>query len=579
MDVAKRLLLRGGAPVPLTPKVFDTLLHLVQHQGEVVEKEELMRALWPDTIVEENNLSQNISTLRRVLGQGQADSRFILTVPGRGYRFVAELRGTVSEAPQPSRRVTLAVLPFENLGAGPERDYVADGLTEETIAALGQVDPEQFSVIGRTSVMKYKGTTKSLAEIGQELSAPYLIESTIRAEGERLRITSKLVRASDQVQIWSASYDGEPSSMLVFQQELSAAIAQQVHLRLSPERISALARRQTRNPEAYDFYLRGRHYWHQLSPQTSKRAIDNFSKATQLDPEYALAWSGIADTLASSPINGDVPAHAVWPKARDAAAHAVRAEPHLAEAQASLGFVKFWLDWDWPGAEKAFKQAILLDASYPLPYRMLGILYAHMGRHEEARPAIRRARELDPLVAVYQALSAQVAFMARDFAAAKQFARQSIVVDPEFWVGHMQLAQTCEQLGENDVALEALHVAARLSNANSKTMALRGYIFAKLGKKDQAEEVLKMLAGVSLDRFVPPYALGLIHAGLGQKHLALEWLERALAARDVHLTFLPVDPKWDSFRSDPQFAALLNRCQFMDPAQDQVQQSLSNLVP
>src|ERR1700676_50632 len=315
MEAEKRLLLRGGNPVPLTPKVFDTLLHLVQRKGEVVEKEQLMKAVWPDTIVEENNLSQNISTLRRVLGQDQTNHRYILTVPGRGYQFVAELVGSPSESPRPSVRVTLAVLPFDNLGAGSARDYLADGLTEETIAALGQVDPEHFSVIGRTSVMNYKGTSKTLAEIGRELNAPYLIESSIRAEGERLRITSKLVRASDQVQIWSASYDSEPSSMLVFQQELSAAIAQQVQLQLSPERISALARRQTRNAEAYDLYLRGRHYWHQLSVPTTKRAIESFTKATELDPEYALAWSGIADTLAATPINGDAPTLAIWPRA------------------------------------------------------------------------------------------------------------------------------------------------------------------------------------------------------------------------------------------------------------------------
>jgi DNA-binding winged helix-turn-helix (wHTH) protein/tetratricopeptide (TPR) repeat protein len=565
MEAEKRLLLRGGNPVPLTPKVFDTLLHLVQRKGEVVEKEQLMKAVWPDTIVEENNLSQNISTLRRVLGQDQTNHRYILTVPGRGYQFVAELVGSPSESTRPSVRVTLAVLPFDNLGAGSARDYLADGLTEETIAALGQVDPEHFSVIGRTSVMNYKGTSKTLAEIGRELNAPYLIESSIRAEGERLRITSKLVRASDQIQIWSASYDSEPSSMLVFQQELSAAIAQQVQLQLSPERISALARRQTRNAEAYDLYLRGRHYWHQLSVPTTKRAIESFTKATELDPEYALAWSGIADTLAATPINGDAPTLAIWPRAKEAAARAVRAEPNLSEAQASLGFVKFWLDWDWLGAEKAFRQAIVLDASYPLPYRMLGVLYAHSGRHEEARPAIRRARELDPLVAVYQALSAQVAFVARDFIAAKQFARQSIVIDPEFWIGHLQLAQTCEQLGENEQALEALHEASRLSNGNSKAMALRGYIFAKLGRKDEAAEVLTMLAALSRERFVPPYALALVHAGLGQKDFAMEWLERAWAARDVHLTFLPVDPKWDVFRAEPRFAALLSRCEFMAP--------------
>jgi tetratricopeptide (TPR) repeat protein len=158
-----------------------------------------------------------------------------------------------------------------------------------------------------------------------------------------------------------------------------------------------------------------------------------------------------------------------------------------------------------------------------------------------------------------------VAFVARDFIAAKQFARQSIVIDPEFWIGHLQLAQTCEQLGENEQALEALHEASRLSNGNSKAMALRGYIFAKLGRKDEAAEVLTMLAALSRERFVPPYAMALVHAGLGQKDFAMEWLERAWAARDVHLTFLPVDPKWDVFRAEARFAALLSRCEFMAP--------------
>jgi DNA-binding winged helix-turn-helix (wHTH) protein/tetratricopeptide (TPR) repeat protein len=566
LDANKRLLFRADAPIPLTPKVFDTLLYLVQRRGDVIEKEDLMKALWPDTVVEENNLSQNISTLRRVLAQGQPDSRYILTVPGRGYRFVAEIPEiTSSLEPESSPQVTLAVLPFENFGAGAERDYLADGLTEETVVALGHIEPEHFKVIGRTSVMKYKGTTKSLAEIGQELHAAYLIESSLRAEGGRFRISSKLIRASDQVQIWSACYDSEPSSLLVFQQELSSAIAQQIRLHLSPERFNAHARRQTKSAEAYDLYLRGRHYWHQLSPPTTKRAIEYFTRASQIDPNYALAWSGIADTLASTPINGDAPTLAIWPRAREAAERAVHAEPNLAEAQASLGFVKFWLDWDWPGAETAFRKAIALDANYPLPHRMLGILYAHMGRYSDAHPAIRRAREIDPLVAVYHALSSQVAFMGRDFVAAKQLARQAIVIDPEFWVGHLQLGQTCEQLAEHEEALQALNTAARLSNGNSKAMSLRGYLFAKLGKTDEARDALKMMQSLSRERFVPPYALALVHAALGEKDLAFECLDHALEARDVHLTFLPVDPKWDPLRPDPHFSALLNRCDFMSP--------------
>jgi len=558
VDAGKRVLLRKGEPVLLTPKVFDTLLYLVKNRGKVVEKDDLMLAIWPDTVVEENNLNQNISTLRRVLGENRGENRFIATIPGKGYRFIAPVETAAATAEIPSR-VTVAVLPFENLSADPEREYLADGLTEEAISTLGQIDPEHLSVIGRTSVMAYKRTTKSVAEIGRDLAAAYLIEGSIRAEGGHLRITSKLIRVSDQVQIWSASYDSEPSSMLAFQRELSAAIAEQVHVRLSPDRLSALARRHSRNAEAYDLYLRGRHFWNQLTPPATRRAIEYFGRAAELDPNYALAWSGLADSYSAGPINGDAPPLVVWPRAKEAAANALKAEPELAEVQTTLGFLKFWLEWDWAGAEAAFRTAVSLDPGYPLPHRMLGIVLAHMGRAEEARAAIRRARELDPLLAVHQALSSQVAFSGREYSEAAQFARQAIVVDPEFWVGHLQLAQALEQLGQSEQALEALTGAGRFSGGNSKVVALRGYIFAKMGRAGEAREVLRTLVAIARERYVPPYAMALVHAGLGEADDVFEWLDRSFNVHDVHLIFLPVDPKWDAFRFDPRFSAVLNR--------------------
>lgn len=575
MEAAKRRLLLKGEAVPLTPKVFDTLLYLVENRGKIVEKDELMQAIWPDTVVEENNLNQNISTLRRVLGENRGENRYIATIPGKGYRFIAPVDLVSAGTGELSSRATLAVLPFENLSADPDREYLADGLTEETIATLGQIDPEHLSVIGRTSVMSYKRTTKSLAEIGRELDAAYLIESSIRAEGGRLRIISRLIRVSDQVQIWSASYDSEPSSLLTFQRELSAAISEQVHLRLSPGHLNALARRHSRNAEAYDLYLRGRHFWNQLTPAATRRAIEYFAHAARLDPHYALAWSGLADAYSAGPINGDAPPQTVWPLAREAAANALKAEPELAEVQTTLGFQKFWLEWDWPGAEAAHRKAIALDPSYPLAHRMLGIVLAHMGRPEEARPAIRRARELDPLLAVHQALSSQVAFCGREYAEAVQFARQSIVVDPEFWVGHLQLAQVLEQLGQNEQALDALTSAGRFSGGNSKAVALRGYIFAKLGRVAEAREVLRTLVSIARERYVPPYAMALVHAGLGEPDDSFEWLDRSLDSHDVHLVFLPIDPKWDSLRSDSRFAALLKRAGLPMPVQPIVQATRS----
>ena len=562
LEAVKRLLLRNGTPVPLTPKVFDTLLYLVRHQGKVVAKNELMRVIWPDTVVEENNLNQNISTLRRVLGETRGDNFYIATIPGRGYQFIPAVE-TISEAAQePSLPVILAVLPFENLSAQPERDYVADGLTEELIASLGLIDPQHLCVISRTTMMAYKRTHKTLAQIAGELQAAYVIESSMRTEGQRLRITSKLIRVRDHAQLWSMTYDSQPGSILEFQQEISRTICEQVRLRLSPEHLTALARRHSRNAEAYDLYLRGRHFWNQLSPATAKRASAFFLQATHLDPLYALAWSGLADTYTASPINGDAPPLDVGPLARDAAAHAIAADPTLADAQTSLGFVKFWIDWDWPAAVLAFRKAIALDPNYSLAHRLLGIVLSHMRRSDEALAAIGRARQLDALLAGHYALSAQIAFSGRDFTAAERFARQAITIDSEFWIGHMQLGQALEQLGKGELALDTLNLAARLSGGNSKAISLRGYILARMGRTREAREVLRMLETLSNERYVPPFAQALVYAGLGEQTHTLQALERALQVRDVHLAFLPVDAKWDAFREDARFCSLLEACGF-----------------
>ena len=561
LDAGKLMLSRAGEQVPLTPKVFDTLLLLVKRKGEVLAKEELLRIIWPDTVVEENNLNQNISTLRRVLGESRGENRFIATVPGRGYRFIPEVQTVSVRSNGKSGQVRIGVLPFENIGAGPEREYLADGLTEETIASLGQIDPQHFSAIGRTSVMSYKRTTKTLTEIGKELDATYLVESSLRAEGHRLRITSKLIRVHDQLQIWSASYDSEPGSILTLQRELSIVIAEQIRLTLSPERLQALGRRQTQNAEAYDLYLRGRHFWQQLSPPTTRKAIEYFTHATDLDSRYALAWSGLADCYSSGPVHADTPPQVVWPRAREATGRALSAEPDLAEVQTSLGSLKFWLDWEWPAAEAAYRKAIELDPGYPLAHRMLGVALSHMARHEEAKVSIRRARELDPLYVMHQSLSSQIAFAARDYPLAIQFARQAIVVDPDFWIAQLHLAQVYIEMGKNDLALAALNNSGKLG-VNSKVVALRGYVFARMGQIEEANGVMNTLLSISQERYVPPYSMSIVHLGLGQHDQALQWLERCYEARDVHVVFLPVDPKWDPLRNDARFCALLQRCGF-----------------
>jgi TolB-like protein/tetratricopeptide (TPR) repeat protein len=564
LDVAAYQLRRHGRPVRLERRGMDLLVLLVERRRQLVTRLDIVDQLWgKDVFVDvETGINTVISKVRQALRDSPKAAAFVETVPGKGYRFIADVEVVRAVSPQPPANVILAVLPFENLAADADLEYLADGFTEEATTAVGQIDPDHLRVIGRTSVMAYKRTTKSLAEIARELGATYLIEGSIRAERSRWRITAKLIRMPDQVQMWSAFFDSEPSSMLEFQRELSTAIAEQIRLRLSPERLSALAKRHTGNTDAYDFYLRGRYFWSQLTPATNKRAIEYYERAIVLDSNYALAWSGIADASLASSINSDVPPLQIVPRAREAARRAVDAKPDLAEAQTSLGYLNFLLEWDWSAAESAFRRAIALDPSYALAHRMLGHVLSQTGRHAAARPVMRRAREVDPLYAMNHAMSSQVAFQTRDYPAAVEHARQTIIVDPDFWIGYVQLGQVYEQLGEADLALESLANAARLARGNSKVISFRGYVLAKLRRVDEARDVLRTLEAASRDRYVPPSAMALVHAGLGEGEAVFQWLNRAYDARDVHLIFLPVDPKWDDFRSDRRFETLLSRCGF-----------------
>jgi TolB-like protein/tetratricopeptide (TPR) repeat protein len=452
------------------------------------------------------------------------------------------------------------VLPFENLGNDPEREYLAAGLTEETGASLAQIDPGRLIVKGRT--LSYRDSKKSVAEIGQELAVDYLVESSVRAEGNRLRVTAKLIRVRDQEHVWSQSYEREPTSLLGLEEELSAAIAEQVHLRVLPDPAGRLGRRQSQNAEAYDAYLRGRYFENRRTPENNARAIQQYERAIALDPRYALAWSHLSLTYAGSTQNGDARPLDVWPRAREAADQAVRANPQLSEAQLASGYVSWVMDWDWRAAETAFRRAVELDPSNAAAHRTLGHALSQLRRQDEAKAAMRQARELEPLEPMSWALSAQVAYQAGDYSDAVEYARRAIRVDSDFWIGHIELAQAYAALGTSDLALEALTDATRLSGGNSKTISLRGYLLGAMGRANEAREVLRVLEARSRERYVPPYAIALVHAGLGEREAALAWLDKAYSARDVHLIFLPVDPKWDPYRADARFATLLARCAF-----------------
>jgi len=549
---------QGGQPVRMERRPLELLILLVECSPNLVRRAEIAERLWGRDVFVDIDTSVNtaVRKVRRALGDSTARPEYVVRVPGKGYRFAVPV-----ERDRATGLTRLAVLPFENLTGDPGREYLVDGFTEEAIAVLGQVDPERLVVVGRTSVMSYKRTSTALPDIARDLDVAYLLESSVRAEGPRVRVTSRLIRASDQVQVWSGAFDGEPASVIEFERELCAALAAQIRVRIAPGRIDALERRHSRDSEAYNLYLQGRYFWNQLTADTTRKAVECFVKAAARDPGYALAWSGIADAHASSPISGDTPPLVVGPMGMAAAERALAADAELAAAHTSMGSVHFFLTFRWLESERHHRRALELDPHYAHGHRMLGVLLSAMLRHDEALSEIRHARELDPLYVMHQSLSSQIAFSARQFDLAIQFGRRAVAIDPAFWIARLHLAQALVETGDDTEALESLDVAARLAG-NSKILSLRGYILGRRGRRDEARAVLRTLEEVGRERYVPPYAGALVHVALEEHDAALQALERALSVRDVNLLFLTADPKWDPLRGDERFAQLLTRCGF-----------------
>jgi TolB-like protein/Flp pilus assembly protein TadD len=562
LDPAAYQLCRDGVKLKLEHQAMDLLICLVERRGGLVNRQEIVDRLWGrDVFVDvEAGIHTAVRKIRKVLDEAESGIAYVETVARKGYCFAAAV--TVVSTGDISACV--AVLPVEPLDSNPDSGYLADGITEELIAALGQVAPRNISVIGRTTMMRYKGARQPLAVVAKETGASFLVESSLRSDATSIRLVSRLIEASSQTQLWCHSLDGERrESVLALQRELSSAVAAQVHAQLAPEQGDVIARRQTSNPAAYDLYLRGRYLWHQLSADTTKRALEHFQRATTLDSNYALAWAGMAVCFAAAPITGDASSLQVMVPARNALAEATRSDPSLAETHTAAGFVQFWLEWDYVRAEESFRRAVRLDPSDSAAHRTLAVMLAYQHRGEEAEAASRTACELDPLNAANFSLAAQVAFFARKWPEAAALARRAIQVDPTMWVGHLQLAQALERLGQYDEALQALQRAGPLSANNSKIAALQGYIYGVAGRTAAARQVLDELAQRRLHRFVPPYADSLVSLGSGDLEQAVRWLEQSIEVHDVHLSFLLADAKWDPIRErSPWFQQFLSRCGF-----------------
>ena len=594
LEPGRVALFRDGEEIPLRQRTFEVLTYLVRHSGRLVSKQELFESVWGDVAVTDDSLVQCLVDIRKALGSEQERVR---TIRGRGYVFEGAVpqdlqRSIPAAVPPPaiarasrpraialllagmtilgvgawligrSRGVpavsTLAVLPFVQTSAG-DPSNLGDGLHEDVVSALGQIDPERLRVLARRSTMTYVSAGKSAAQIGQELAADYIVEGVMREQGANWFIRFTVTHARDQVQVWSGTFDRDRSTLLSLQAELGRAIAQQIRLTLTARQDQALMRRQARHPAAYEHYLRGRALWAKPNRAALYAAIDEYKQAIALDPEYALAHAGLADAYSALPITSDVLSRDVASAAREAAAHAVRADGLLAEAHAALGWQEFWFGWNWPAAEASLRRAIALDPNYANARRSLGHVLSNAGRHSEALAEMARARELDPFSPLMHGLSAQAAYNARDFLLAERHARQSIAIDPNFWGGYVNLGQALAGQSRFDEALTAIAEGYRLAG-NAKGLTRRAYVLGRMGRTAEARQLLGELERAT--RPVPPYEIAGIYAGLGDADRAFAWLEKAYTARDVNLVFLLVDPKMDPLRADSRIQALLDRCGF-----------------
>src|SRR5260370_167665 len=365
LDVSRYELTRAGQPVHMEGLPMDLLIFLVRENGSLVGREEIIERLWGKDVYfdTDNSINTAIRKIRRALGEDPEKPLHIETVLGKGYRFkVGTDAATGMTSPREEGekpRIMLAVLPFENLSGDPGQEYFSDGLHEETIMRLGKMSPRRMGVIARTSSMTYKRTDKTVLRIGQELGVDYVLEGSVRREADRVRVTVQLIRVCDQIHLWAEKFDRSPQSILDIHSEVGAAIAERVKLELTSEEERQLRNRRLVDQEAYDHYLHGRYHWARITYPELQKATEYFRKSTERDPGYALAYSGLADSLMILPITSDVAPKDAFPEARAAIARALELEPDSAEAHNSDATIKFWFDWDFNGAEAAAREAIV----------------------------------------------------------------------------------------------------------------------------------------------------------------------------------------------------------------------------
>ena len=610
---------KAGLRIRVQQQPMKLLEILLEHPGEVVTREELRSRVWPNESFGDFDQALNIAIgkLRSALGDSAENPLFIETLPKRGYRFIADVsildtdarlrrpepvaagpparepglmpQGSAAVAPRrrlwptsvivalalvlslsilsvwlfrsrgpaPAGIRSLAVLPLENLSGDASQNYFADGMTDELITDLAQISA--LRVISRTSVMAYKGARKPLPQIARELNVDAVVEGTVLRSGDQVRITAQLIEASTDKHLWSQSYEGELRDTLALQSRVASAIADKIRINLTPREQAALKNVEVVNPEAYESYLKGRYFWNKRTADGLKVALAYFKQATEEDPKYAKAYSGLADTYA---LLGDwqyavmTPKEA-FPKAKAAAIHALELDDTLGEAHNSLAFVLDGFDWDLDAGGKEFQRAIELNPGYATAHHWYAWHLSLLGRFDEAITEMKKAENLDPLSLIINADLAELLGLAHYYDDSIRQSLKTIEMDPNFALAHNQLAQAYLQKHMYAEAVAELQKAVGLSKDSPTCIANLARAYVASGKRGEAVKLLDDLKRRSSTGYSNASEIAMIYASLGDPDQAMHWLEKGFEER-----FNPgvlLRPGFDPLRSDPRFEDLRRR--------------------
>jgi TolB-like protein len=556
---------KKGVRIKLQDQPFQVLITLLEHQGEIVTRQELQKKLWPaDTFVDfERGLNKAINRLRAALGDSSENPRFIETLPRKGYRFIAlpvNSRFTTNAAGE-SSRIRLAILPLENLSGDPMQEFFSDGMTEELITRLAGLSPDSLGVISRTSVNRYKNTTKAIDEIGRELGVDYIVEGSVRRSNGRVRISAQLIQVSDQTHIWAESYERDLQDVLAMQNEVAEAVATEIRKRIAREIPLVPANTQSVDPAAYESYLKGKYYFGMMSREGLRKGLEYFKAAIATGKDYAPAYAGLANCYWKLGQLGLLRPAEAYPNAKQAAQRSLEIDPGLADAYASLASVAFYYEWDWTGAENGYLRAIQLNPNLAVARAWYSLSLAYLGRFDDASVEAQEAMTLEPLSEVSNGACAACLHLSGQIKAAIKHYRRLIDLHPDFFHAYTAMSYALFQDSRFDECIESAKKATDLSGV-LYPMSFAGLAYAASGRRKQAVEVLERLNLESRTTYVPTAFPAILSLRLGRVFLAFNLFERAFEDRDSNLVILKSLPMFGISRFIPGVRKLVRRMNF-----------------